>query len=76
MSAQATLRPVVTGDEEEARLWVSAGHRVVLVVAPDGAVVQPIPARMAVMVGDLSDPVVRAAAEEMAAELYAHTIRP
>jgi hypothetical protein len=66
---------VVTGDAEEARRWVAAGHRVVLVVASDATVLRPIPARMALMVGDLSDPAVRAAAEEMAAELYAPEIR-
>jgi hypothetical protein len=75
MTAQATLRPVVTGDAEEARRLVAAGQRVVLVVAPDAGAVEPIPFRMALMVGDLSDPAVRVAAEEMAAELYAHEIR-
>jgi len=63
---------VVDRVEEAVRL-VRQGTNVVLVVDPD---VGPIPGlaggpgRLAVMVGRLDDPTVRAAATEMAAELF------
>ncbi len=50
-----------------------AGDDVVLVVDPDagsGGAPDGGPGRLAVMVGRLEDPAVRAAAREMAAELF------
>jgi hypothetical protein len=58
---------------DEADRLTRQGVNVVLVVDPvAGAVARPIggPGRLAVMVGRLDDPAVRAAALEMAAELF------
>jgi NAD(P)-dependent dehydrogenase (short-subunit alcohol dehydrogenase family) len=68
----------VTASLEEARRRVAAGEHVVLVVDPGdsagvAAQLAPGPGRASLMVGDVSDPLVRQAAEEMAAELGART---
>ncbi len=63
---------VVDRIEEAARL-IQHGTNVVLVVDPEAAAVAGFtrgPGRLAVMVGRLDDPGVRAAAVEMAAELF------
>jgi hypothetical protein len=69
----------VTADTTEAALLVAAGRPVVL-VSPDAAALGQVLARapdrdqgrllLAVMVGDLGEPAVAAAAAEMAAELW------
>jgi hypothetical protein len=58
---------------EAAEHLVRRGINVVLVIDPDaGAAALPTggPGRVAIMVGRLDDPIVRASAQEMAAELF------
>jgi hypothetical protein len=64
---------VVVDDVVAAARLIAAGQNVVLVVDPDGdQVAWPSggPGRLAVLVGSVDDPAVRAAAEVMAAELF------
>jgi hypothetical protein len=65
--------PVVVDDVTAAAALVARGVNVVVVVDPDADPVRLPPAgpgRVALMVGRLADPEVRAAAEAMAAELF------
>jgi hypothetical protein len=71
--ADPPRRARVVDRVDEADRLTRQGVNVVLVVDPvAGAVVHPTggPGRLAVMVGRLDDPAVRAAALEMAAELF------
>jgi hypothetical protein len=64
---------VVVGDVAAAVELLAGGINVVLVIDPDGgqvALPPDGPGRLAVLVGRAADPVVLAAAEEMAAELF------
>jgi hypothetical protein len=66
---------VVVRNREEARALVAAGEAVVLVVAPDDPPLADLnsgPGRLAILVGSLSDPEVRQAAEAMDAELFGY----
>jgi hypothetical protein len=67
---------IIVDRVEKAAVLMEQGTNVVLVVDADAAPVRPAagPGRLAVMVGRLDDPTVRAAAEEMAAELFG--VRP
>jgi len=62
---------MVVDDPTIALELAAGGHDVVLVLPATGAVpASPGPGRIAVMVGDGTDPAVRAAAQEMDSELF------
>jgi hypothetical protein len=70
----AVSGPVVCASAAEAVRLVAGGGHVVLIVADAGAPLPPElhvgPGRVAIFVGDPTDPAVRAAAEDMGQELF------
>ena len=60
----------MTDDPNVAAAEVAAGRRVVLVQPEGDSGAGAVPGQIAVLVGDITDPRVRAVADEMAAELY------
>jgi hypothetical protein len=76
VAPRARPAPAVCDDLREAERLRAAGTDVVLIVAPGVAVPALAPAgtvggRLALLVGEPSEPAVRAAAAAMAAELFA-----